>query len=531
MAIRLYFFIHLVLAVPPAVLHAVEVRLPAPKDRTITLAGGFAALVDPTDESLYVTEDFFGDDQFSYPFIFDTGASGMLMSNFVRSSFNIPLTGETFVDVGIGGDETFDVTVPTRLLLAPNSVGISGADTLSNYSPFGDLAFQAKRTDLAGGLAPIDVIGAPVINNFVMHVQPDVIAFTNLIPLLDYMQTDLLTKSPTDLPAQGVYRLPLVYTDFIDDPNPPVAVADNPIIPNVGVVDSRKPAGQQSPRRDWLLDTGGAVTIVGFDYASDIGIDVSVEVPANTVELEGVGGAIRALNGYRVDELVLPMTSGDELIFENAIIYVPEEGALPANLPGILGINLLAPAFSQQDGLGFPSDTEPSIFSDWYVDAINNELILVDPNSSFVPTTENGDLNTDGNINHVDIDLLRVAIGANDPDPLFNVNGDTMLDENDFNHLITEIIGTVHADGNLDGKVNFDDFILVSNNFDDGGTGWPRGNYNLDSKTNFNDFIILTNNFGQSGTMDGSTVPEPAAMMMLLMGANVLHRRRHPHDA
>ena len=55
---------------------AIEVRLPAPKDKSVSLPGGFGAMVNPVDDSLYSTVTFFGDEEFAYPVIFDTGASG-----------------------------------------------------------------------------------------------------------------------------------------------------------------------------------------------------------------------------------------------------------------------------------------------------------------------------------------------------------------------------------------------------------------------------------------------------------------------
>jgi len=367
----------------PAVALSVEVRYAAPKPQCTYLLGGFAALADPNTGQVYQGEDILGDPQFSYPVIFDTGASGVLMSEMVRTAFGIPLTGETFEDIGIGGTETFDVSRPTRLLLAPNSVGPTGADIIGNYSPYGEYKFQVKQTDslLTG---PFDIIGTPVLRNHVMHVQPNITPYGSFYPPIDYMQTTLLTSLPT-LPSQGVFRFPLVYEDFIDDPNPPVSVGQNPMLPNVRIVDSRKPSDQQSSARSWLFDTGASVTIIGEDYALDVGIDLVNEDPVAEVQVAGVGGDTRLMFGYEVDELILPMANGDEFIVENAVVFVPESGVLPADLPGIIGMNLIAPAFSQVDPFIGPLDTTPTVFSDWYVDSLSNQFVLIDPNSTYVP--------------------------------------------------------------------------------------------------------------------------------------------------
>jgi len=187
----------------------------------------------------------------------------------------------------------------------------------------------------------------------------------------------LLPSLPADLPAGRVMRVPLSYQDFVE-PGAPVDVSKNPMIPNVRVVDARQSPGEQSPPTEWLLDTGGSVSIVGEDLARAIGIDLDNEVPTQLVDVIGVGGEQRTFFGYNVDELIVPLTGSDELIFEDIVLFVPESGALPADLPGIFGMNLIGQSFSMQDAFGFPSDTTESPFSDWYIDPFDSQLVLVD---------------------------------------------------------------------------------------------------------------------------------------------------------
>ena len=80
--------------------------------------------------------------------------------------------------------------------------------------------------------------------------------------------------------------------------------------------------------------------------------------------------------------------------------------------------------------------------------------------------------------------------------------------------MIHTQLGTSFADGDLNGVVNFDDFVLITNHFEATGTGWAQGNYNLDEVTNFDDFVILTNHFemmapwvSQSPAQDEAVVP------------------------
>ncbi|MDP9175567.1 MAG: PEP-CTERM sorting domain-containing protein [Planctomycetota bacterium] len=60
------------------------------------------------------------------------------------------------------------------------------------------------------------------------------------------------------------------------------------------------------------------------------------------------------------------------------------------------------------------------------------------------------------------------------------------------------------ADANLDGKVDFSDFVILSNHFGGTFTSWDQGNFNYDPTVDFSDFVILSNNFGQGVTGNGT---------------------------
>lgn len=352
-----------------------------------TFPGAFAALHDPADGSLYEGfSDLTGSDEFSFPVILDTGASGMVMSNFVQEFFPIPLTGETFDDIGVGGVETFDVTEATDLWLASINVGASGADDPGNYSPTPapgpTFNFQARQSDpTIGGLITVvlDVVGMPVLRSSVMGVRPnEPPAFTYLLGGgIQYFDTELTPTLPTDLPAERTFRVPFEYVDFISDPTAPVSVEDNPVIPDVRIEDARLGPDGAIEATPFIIDTGGTVTLIGQDLAAAIGIDIATETPVTTIDLTGIGGATRTAFGYEVDHLVLPLADGDELAFSDVIVFVPEAGALPADLPGILGLNLFSPAFTEQDQFDIPLDMVESPFERWYFDGPGEQFVLV----------------------------------------------------------------------------------------------------------------------------------------------------------
>lgn len=102
---------------------------------------------------------------------------------------------------------------------------------------------------------------------------------------------------------------------------------------------------------------------------------------------------------------------------------------------------------------------------------------------------------------------------------------------------------TLPGDANLDGAVNFNDFLILQNNFGAPSTRFDQGNFNYDGSTNFNDFLLLQNNFGQSVTgadvpvtaaqvaalssfAAANAVPEPTTLAVLGLGASALLRRR-----
>ena len=57
------------------------------------------------------------------------------------------------------------------------------------------------------------------------------------------------------------------------------------------------------------------------------------------------------------------------------------------------------------------------------------------------------------------------------------------------------VMATLYGDANLDGTVDFNDFLILQNNFGAAGTRFDQGNFNYDGVTDFNDFLALQNQF------------------------------------
>ena len=72
------------------------------------------------------------------------------------------------------------------------------------------------------------------------------------------------------------------------------------------------------------------------------------------------------------------------------------------------------------------------------------------------------------------------------------------------------------GDANVDGKVGFQDFLILSNNFGQAG-GWQHGDFNFDRQVDFADFLSLSTNYGTEAKTVNA--PEPLSRGLLCVAA------------
>lgn len=79
----------------------------------------------------------------------------------------------------------------------------------------------------------------------------------------------------------------------------------------------------------------------------------------------------------------------------------------------------------------------------------------------------------------------------------------------------------IPGDANNSGTVDDDDAVILANNWGVSGEeiGWGDGDFNDDNVVNAADAAILAANWGATATPESAPVPEPSAILMLVLGA------------
>ena len=100
-----------------------------------------------------------------------------------------------------------------------------------------------------------------------------------------------------------------------------------------------------------------------------------------------------------------------------------------------------------------------------------------------------------------DIDLMILAMEQQNPEPRFDLDDNGVVEDDDITiwlELASEANGVIlrRGDTNLDGAIEFDDFLKLSSTFGQQGTTWSDGNSDGKGGTDFADFLRLSANFG-----------------------------------
>lgn len=114
----------------------------------------------------------------------------------------------------------------------------------------------------------------------------------------------------------------------------------------------------------------------------------------------------------------------------------------------------------------------------------------------------------------------------------FDLNSDGVVDSLDQQTLVEDYLGTLLGDADLDGSVQFADFLALSEGFGQEG-GWEQGDFDSNGMVEFQDFLLLSQNFGQpTAESQTASVPEPSMACYAMIAASlcclVRRTRRSP---
>lgn len=124
-----------------------------------------------------------------------------------------------------------------------------------------------------------------------------------------------------------------------------------------------------------------------------------------------------------------------------------------------------------------------------------------------------GDFNGDDVVDVEDIDQLSARIQAGSMDGYYDADSDGTVTKSDLRYLVEELLGTQLGDVDLNGSVEFADFLVLSENF--GGEGdWQHGDLDGNGFIEFADFLALSDNYVEVAP---AAVPEPTGRVLVLI--------------
>lgn len=127
-----------------------------------------------------------------------------------------------------------------------------------------------------------------------------------------------------------------------------------------------------------------------------------------------------------------------------------------------------------------------------------------------------------------DIDAILSAVHVTSNDPLFDLNGDELVNAGDVSTLF-EVLGTQYGDANLDGSVNSLDLGIWQTNYGSFG-GWSKGDFDGSGEVDGRDFLIWQRYVGFTAVplANAHAVPEPSTerILMFLVVVSLAKARR-----
>ena len=387
---------------------------------------------------------------------FDTGASGISLSRETREGLGISAEpNANFVDVGVGGEEEFDVSENLYIALADyhplDEVGPTENDFHEDLGPWRMMLIK----DYAD--SPIDIVGIPGMAGKSLVLKVEVLDFLGI--LIPYYVTKIMESNDPCIPETDI-EVKVQFTDFLYLSHPnnrgPLPVSSyNPVIEKIQIdYEGNNSTG------DWILDTGAQLSMMSTAQAETLGLVDSngdpIVAPEFYQAIGGVGGDIN-VPIFLIDTLSIPTLNGFELIYENPYVGVLDVGTIDEDtgelviLDGILGDNFL----------GYSYDMSLNI--------------AMGPYDNIVFDTQRAILGFDVNDTYqVPADIPNQCGDTEHPWLEVDINRDCRIDMNDIKVLSSEWIANncswlnwncTGCDLNRDTMVNLIDMALLARNW------------------------------------------------------------------
>jgi hypothetical protein len=332
---------------------------------------GINATLRLTPTGTPIQANIFGTRTINILAFFDTGASGVLLSDETAVGLGVQkakvgMTPITYADVGVGGTETFNVSTPYYISLAPFNDYVDIESALAYNQTFGPIQMQlAAPVELGSQLRGLDVFGMPVFANKVVVINPrpadpfnangtakDLLELGRMnvnvydpgknftgsltdpgIPnVAHYLQLSYGSFNRfTSVSPLGSSGPTLAHNPFIG-PNPVLALETNPPVDNTPPVTFG--FGGKTTTGSFLLDTGAAASMISSSKAAALSIryragtqstdNPKLELfdPANpgvigtliadqfSLAIGGIGGT-KTVAGFYLEDMILRTKEGN----------------------------------------------------------------------------------------------------------------------------------------------------------------------------------------------------------------------------
>ncbi|MDZ4779820.1 MAG: hypothetical protein SGJ19_06180 [Planctomycetia bacterium] len=258
-----------------------------------------------------------------------------------------------------------------------------------------------------------------------------------------------------------------------------------------------------------------------------------VQTSAGVLHFDGQGVQAVEASGMDLGGAVDSLTNDGNFAFGQIIVGTPDKGTR-LNLVDLLDNGQRGETGGEAmyllgiDGAGLQILGGSALFIggrnggiDLYA-AVNGAMVHLNelfsaPNSTipfddgFVSNVYLGDVNLDGAVNDIDLDLLNATIRDGGYSEFADIDGNGLVDLEDVNQMLDGVLATTIGDVNLNGGVDVADLNLVRNNFGLVG-GWSIGDVDGSGLVGIGDLNAVRNHFGFRRSGDVSPVPEPTSL-------------------